>query len=453
MGRLFGTDGARGVANTELTCELAMEIGRAAAMVLTEMTQRRPQIVIGMDTRISSDMLESALTAGICSVGADAVRLGVIPTPAVAYLVQKYHADAGVVISASHNPVEYNGIKIFNGDGYKLSDALEEKIEAIVLDHSEQPPLPQGGQVGRVVPAKNAVKDYVEHLARTIHGDLDGLRIAVDCANGAASATAPLLFSRLGAECEIINAHPDGVNINNRCGSTHIDELRRFVTENACDIGVAFDGDADRCLAVDENGDVIDGDRLIAVFALALKRAGKLPKDTAVVTVMSNIGFFRFARQYGIQVATTTVGDRYVLEEMFRNGYAVGGEQSGHIIFLDHATTGDGQLTAIQLLSILRHSGRTASRLASVMECYPQVMVNVPVSEEFKSRLMEDAELRGAVRTAEESLAGDGRVLLRASGTEPLIRVMVEGREAARIQELADGIADRIREKLGKFDR
>jgi phosphoglucosamine mutase len=448
MGRLFGTDGVRGIVNTELTCELAMNIGRAAATALTEVTHRKPQIVIGKDTRISSDMLEAALVAGICSVGADAVELGVVPTPAVAYLVKKYGADAGVMISASHNPVEYNGIKIFNGEGYKLSDALEDKIERIVTD-KEVRPAQKMKHVGRVTRARDAIRDYTEHLAATLEGHLDGLRIAIDCANGSASSTAPLLFSMLGAECEIINANPDGYNINDKCGSTHIAEISRFVRENGCDVGVAFDGDADRCLAVDENGSVMDGDKLIAIFSHALKQKGLLAHDTAVVTVLSNIGFFRYAEKYGVKVATTNVGDRYVLERMRESGYVLGGEQSGHIIFLNHATTGDGQLTAVQLVSILKHTGKKASQLASIMESYPQVMVNIKADQEGKDRLGGDVEIMGAVKMAEAELAGDGRVIIRPSGTEPLIRVMIEGKSREEIDRLANNIADVIRARIG----
>lgn len=447
MSRLFGTDGVRGIANRELTCELAMQLGRAAAMVLTEATRHRPHVVIGMDTRISSEMLAAALTAGLCSVGADVVRLGVVPTPAVAYLVKKYEADAGVMISASHNPVEYNGIKIFNAEGYKLSDRLEEQIEAIVLDGAKEPPVPTGGQVGRVTAAKEAVRDYIAHVAGTVVEPLSGLRIAVDCANGSASATAPLLFARLGAECDIIHSNPDGTNINDSCGSTHIDSLRKFVTENDCDIGVAFDGDADRCLAVDETGEVLDGDKLIAIFAQEMHRTGTLPHETAVVTILSNMGFFRFAERSGIHVATTTVGDRYVLEEMRRNGYAIGGEQSGHIIFLHHATTGDGELTAVQLLAILHGSGKKASELGRVMETYPQVMVNVKVLSPSRAALLDDARVKESVEAARRELADDGRVLLRPSGTEPLIRVMVEGRDTAEIHRLADAIAHTVEER------
>lgn len=448
MGRLFGTDGVRGLANTELTCELAMKIGRAAAMVLTEVTHKRPQIVIGKDTRISSDMLEAALVAGICSVGADAVLIGVVPTPAVAFLIKKYGADAGVMISASHNPAEYNGIKVFNSDGYKLSDALEDKIEAIVLDKKEKPHLKVGAAVGRVIRQKDAVHDYVNHLTATVKGHYDGLRIAVDCANGSASATAPLLFSQLGVECEIINARPDGININANCGSTNLSHLSSFVRENACDMGVAFDGDADRCLAVDENGATIDGDKLIAILSNAMKQKDTLKNNTVVVTVLSNFGFFRFAEEYGINVATTQVGDRYVLEEMLRGGYVLGGEQSGHIILTEHSTTGDGQLTAILLLSILKHSGKKASQLAAIMDCYPQVMLNLKVTEQNKIKLDGDIEVDKAVKKAEDELGSEGRVIVRASGTEPLIRVMVEGKDKSTIDRLAEDIAEVIRKRL-----
>jgi phosphoglucosamine mutase len=449
MGRIFGTDGVRGIANTELTCELAMNLGRAAAMVLTEETHHRPQIIIGKDTRISSDMLEASMIAGICSVGADALVLGVVPTPAVAYLVRKLGADAGVMISASHNPVEYNGIKIFSGSGYKLSDTLEEKIENIVLDKAEEPPKKAGAGVGRVIKPKTAVKDYIEFLRSTIDGNFSGLRVAVDCAHGSASVIAPQLFSETDGEFEIMNAHPDGLNINSKCGSTHIDKLCQVVKDNGFDIGLAFDGDADRCLAVDEKGNIIDGDKLIAIFSASLKKHGKLKSNTAVVTVMSNFGFFRFAEKYGIDVVTTKVGDRYVLEEMVNGGYVIGGEQSGHIIFLDYATTGDGELSALQLLSILKRSGKKMSELAAVMDCYPQVMVNVGISGSGSSDVILAAQdVKDAIEFAEGELADDGRVVVRASGTEPLIRVMVEGKSAKLIDKLAHDIADAIKSHL-----
>lgn len=450
MGRLFGTDGVRGIANTELSCELAMQLGRAAAMVLTEETHHRPQIIIGKDTRISSDMLESAMAAGICSVGANALVLGVVPTPAVAFLVKKLGADAGVMISASHNPAQYNGIKIFSGSGYKLSDSLEEKIEAIVLDGAEKPPIKAGDGVGRVLKPKRAVDEYIKYLKSTTETKFTGLRIAVDCANGSASVTAPLLFEEMGGEYEILSAKPDGLNINNACGSTHIEMLSRFVKDNGCDIGVAFDGDADRCLAVDEKGELIDGDKLIAIFSASLKKRGKLKSNTAVVTVMSNLGFFKFAEKHGIDAARTKVGDRYVLEEMINGGYVIGGEQSGHIIFLDHATTGDGELSALQLLSILKRTGKKASELGSIMECYPQVMINVKLgSSDDKNIIMAAEDVADAIAKAEKKLADDGRIIVRPSGTEPLIRVMVEGKDHDEIKALAGGVADVIRAHLG----
>ncbi len=449
MGRLFGTDGARGVANTELTCETAMAIGRAAAMVLAEVGHHRPQVVIGKDTRISSDMLEAALVAGLCSVGADVTLLGVIPTPAVAYLVKEYKADAGIMISASHNPCEYNGIKIFNGEGYKLSDSLEEQIEAIVLDGAQTPPCPTGGGIGRVTRCKSAVDDYVRHLLSTTDVDLRGMRLAVDCANGSASATARKLFSALGADCVFLNDQPDGVNINENCGSTHIDQLADFVKKLKYFAGVAFDGDADRCLAVDENGNLLDGDKIIAALAVRLKEQGQLPGNTAVVTVMSNLGFFRFCEQQDIQVASTKVGDRYVLEEMVKNGYAIGGEQSGHIIFLQHATTGDGQISAIQLLSMCREKGVKMSRIGEMMERYPQVLINVKADAGQKACFNADTSLADEIAKANASLGRDGRVLVRVSGTEPLIRIMVEGKDFDDINRLAVELGETIKARLG----
>ena len=444
MGRLFGTDGARGVANTELTCEQAMAIGRAAAMVLIEVEHRRPRVVIGKDTRVSSDMLEAALVAGLCSVGADVTLLGVVPTPAVAYLVKAYETDAGIMISASHNPCEYNGIKIFNADGYKLSDELEEEIESIVLDGSRIPPCPTGGDVGRVSRCKSAVDDYVKHLLSVTDIDLRGMRIAVDCANGSASATARKLFSALGADCVFLNDQPDGTNINANCGSTHMEQLSEFVKKLKYFGGVAFDGDADRCLAVDEQGNLIDGDKLIAALAVDMKEKGELPDNVAVVTVMSNLGFFRCCEANGITPIAAKVGDRYVLEEMLKKGYAIGGEQSGHIILLQHATTGDGQMSAIKLLGLCREKGQKLSKIASVMERYPQVMINVKACAEQKAVYAENAELEQEIQRANESLGRDGRVLVRVSGTEPLIRVMVEGREFDAINRLAIDLAEKI---------
>ena len=448
MGRLFGTDGARGVANSELTCELAMKIGRAAAMVLSDEQRSRPRVLIGMDTRISSDMLESAIAAGLCSVGADVLLLGVLPTPAVAFLVQKYGYDAGIMISASHNPCEYNGIKIFKSDGYKLPDEIEEKIESIILDGTIVPDVKIGGEVGRIRHSDMPKFDYIEHLLETVDADFSGMRIALDCANGSASFTAPELFTDLGVDFEVLSAVPNGININRGCGSTHMEQLQRFVKANHFDAGFAFDGDADRLLAVDENGTVVDGDKIVAIAAASLKQRGLLKNNTAVVTVMSNLGFHEFCKRNGINVEVTTVGDRYVLENMRKNDYCIGGEQSGHVIFHDFATTGDGQLTAIQLLQILKLTGKKLSELAGEIEIFPQTMVNVRVSQIGKVRYAKDAEIKKAIASAENELGDQGRVLVRVSGTEPLIRVMVEGKNEEMIQRLADEIATVVRDRL-----
>ncbi len=448
MGRLFGTDGARGVANSELTCELAMKIGRAAAMVLTESCAHKPKVLIGMDTRASSHMLASAISAGLCSVGADVLIIDVVPTPAVAFLVKEYDYDAGVMISASHNPCEYNGIKIFQGNGYKLPDELENEIEEIILDETKVPPVVLGGDVGKISFSSKAVDDYIFHLAMTADGDFKGMKIALDCANGSASVTARALFTRLGAKCCIINETPNGTNINENCGSTHLEQLQKFVVENKCDIGFAFDGDADRLLVVDENGEVVDGDKIIAVCSKFMKENNKLKNNTAVVTVMSNMGFFKFCEKNDINCVKTKVGDRYVLEEMVKNGYAIGGEQSGHIIFLDYATTGDGQMSAIQVLNVLKSTGKKISELASEMQVYPQVLINVRVSNFGKTRLDKDEEVKLAIREASEELGDTGRVLVRVSGTEPLVRVMLEGEDYNQIKSLADSIAKVIEERL-----
>ena len=448
MGRLFGTDGARGVANSELTCELAMKIGRAAAMVLTESCAHKPKVLIGMDTRASSHMLAAAIGAGLCSVGADVLIIDVVPTPAVAFLVKEYDYDAGVMISASHNPCEYNGIKIFQGNGYKLPDELENEIEEIILDETKLPPVVLGGDVGKISFSSKAVDDYIFHLAMTSDGDFKGMKIALDCANGSASVTARALFTRLGAKCCIINETPNGTNINENCGSTHLEQLQKFVVENKCDIGFAFDGDADRLLVVDENGEVVDGDKIIAVCSKFMKENNKLKNNTAVVTVMSNMGFFKFCEKNGINCVKTKVGDRYVLEEMVKNGYVIGGEQSGHMIFLDHATTGDGQMSAIQVLNVLKSTGKKISELASEMQVYPQVLINVRVSNFGKARLDKDEEVQLAIREASEELGDTGRVLVRVSGTEPLVRVMLEGEDYNQIKSLAESIAKVIEERL-----
>lgn len=450
MGRLFGTDGARGVAITELTCETAMQIGKAAAIVLTKTTKHKPTIFIGKDTRISSDILEAALAAGICSVGANAQLLGVVPTPAVAALVEQKKADAGVMISASHNSFEFNGIKLFSSTGHKLSDEMEEEIEELILDRPEDMKIVSGAEVGKMTHYRDAQTDYIRYIMKCIKGNLTGLRIAIDCANGSASATAKRLFEGLGADVYVINSSPDGININDNCGSTHIGNLMQFVVDKKCNAGLAFDGDADRCLAVDEKGQLIDGDKLIAICAKAYKEQGKLKKNTAVVTVMSNLGFSYFAEDNGIKMQTTKVGDRYVLEKMLEGGYNLGGEQSGHIIFLDEANTGDGQLSGAKVMEILAESGKKMSELASVMEHFPQVMINVKISPRDREVWKNDSQITDLIERYEEELGESGRILVRESGTEPLIRVMLEGKDFKQINEYAIAISDKIRERTGR---
>lgn len=452
MGRLFGTDGARGIANSELTCELAMSIGRAAAYVLTKHSTVRPKVVIGKDTRVSSSMLEMALAAGMCSFGADVILVGFIPTPAVAYLIPEVGADAGVMISASHNPCEYNGIKIFDRFGYKLPDAIEEEIEAIVLDNAVIIDLPTGGDIGSIYSRHDYRDKYIEHVVSTVEDGtrLDGMKIVIDCANGSASQTAERIFTSMGAQCHMLHNRPDGVNINEHCGSTHMDGLIDYVNAHGVDLGLAFDGDSDRCLAVDEKGKLIDGDKLIAIFAKELKRLGQLNGNTAVVTVMTNIGFKKFARENDIDIAETGVGDRYVLENMLKNDYSIGGEQSGHIIFKKYATTGDGQLSGLQFAAAMARTGKKASTLASVMTSYPQVLVNVTVTNDKKELVKTDDDIKNAIKAAENQLGDNGRILVRASGTEPLIRVMIEGENIVEIDKIANRVADIIKEKAAK---
>lgn len=443
MGKLFGTDGIRGVANRELTPELAFRVGQATALVLTQELKHKAKIYIGKDTRISSDMLECALAAGISSVGAEVGLLGFMPTPAVAYLTVQHRADAGIVISASHNPMEYNGIKVFNAQGFKLSDALEEEIEKKILDDEEMPVV-LGAEIGRVYHLEDTVTEYLSYLARTIEGDLSGLRILVDCANGAASHTARQLFTSLHADCDYIYDTPNGVNINHNCGSTKMDQLRDQVVSGGFDVGIAFDGDADRCLVVDEKGSIIDGDRIMAICAGDLKSRGKLPGDAFVATVMSNLGLHAYGKKAGLKIACSTVGDRNVLELMQKEGFVLGGEQSGHVIFLEHSTTGDGQLTAIQFLSILKKSGKTVTELCSDIPQYPQVIINVKVDNSVKAMVAEDREVKLAIREVTEKLKDEGRILVRPSGTEPLLRVMVEGKDFDEVNVIAGHVADII---------
>ena len=443
MGKLFGTDGIRGVANETLDCRLAYRVGQAAAISLTKKPGVKPSVVIGKDTRISSDMLEGALIAGLTASGCNVVRLGVIPTPGVAYLTVKLHADAGVVISASHNPFEHNGIKMFSGEGFKLSDALEEEIESLILREGELP-VKTGAALGQVMDGAFTAEQYLDHLASTV-GQLPRMRVLIDCANGAASATARKLFSRFALNVDYINDTPNGVNINNHCGSTHIEMLAEKVREGGYALGLAFDGDADRCLAVDENGGLIDGDQIMAICADTLTKQGKLTGSGFVATVMSNIGLHKYCAEHGLRLLCAAVGDRNVLEMMQREGMALGGEQSGHIIFLEHMTTGDGQLAALQLLSILAQSGRKASELASAVTRYPQVLLNVRVGgNDEKKAIMESQLLGEAIRKAEAGLGGNGRVLVRASGTEPLIRVMVEAGSEQTARETAETLAHAV---------
>ncbi len=449
MGKLFGTDGIRGIANKELTAQLAFLTGQCGAYVLTKHTSKRPRILIGKDTRKSGDMLEAALTAGLCSMGAKVIPLGIIPTPAVAYLTRLYKADAGVVISASHNPCEYNGIKFFNGDGYKLSDSIEDEIEQYILGEKQISDLPTHGAVGYVSANHNAVEDYVSFACSTIDCKLDGLKIAVDCANGASYQTAFKALNKLGADVEAIHNTPDGVNINRQCGSTHMESLQAYVTSIGADVGIAFDGDADRMLAVDENGNIIDGDQVMAVCANYMKSQGKLKQNTLVATVMSNLGLFIAGEKMEINIPKTKVGDRYVLEEMLANGYNIGGEQSGHIIFLDHNTTGDGLVSALQFLSVLKKTGMKASEAASIVKVMPQVLVNARVKLENKNKYMENEQIAAACKALEDEFAGEGRVLIRPSGTEPLVRVMIEGADIDYISKKAHELADMIEKLLG----
>ncbi|MCL6592482.1 MAG: phosphoglucosamine mutase [Alicyclobacillus sp.] len=445
MGRLFGTDGVRGVANRELTPELAFRLGRAGAYVLAK-GGAGSRVVVGKDTRISSDMLEAALISGVLSTGVDALRLGVISTPGVAYLTRHLRADAGVMISASHNPVEDNGIKFFGADGFKLLDDVEEELERILADPRDTLPRPIGAGVGRVYeePAAGA---YIRFLLGTVRHRFEGLHIVLDCANGAASQVAPAVFRQLGARVTVLNDQPDGVNINVGCGSTHPHVVQRAVLAAEADLGLAFDGDADRVIAVDGSGRVIDGDFILAICAQALQARGELAENTVVATVMSNLGFIKAMQGLGIQVETTSVGDRYVMEAMRRGGYVLGGEQSGHIIFLRHTTTGDGVLTALQLVDTVIASGQTLGQLSQVMTRYPQLLENVRVQDKHAWR--KNARIQAALASAQARLGDNGRVLVRESGTEPLVRVMAEGPDERVLQVCVREIVQAVRAELG----
>lgn len=446
MSRMFGTDGVRGVANKELTVELALKLGKAGAYVLAKNADHKPVILVGCDTRISGDMLANALMAGICSVGADAVFLGILPTPAVAYLTRTGKADAGVVISASHNPVEFNGIKFFDGDGFKLPDSVEDEIEALIESDCKSVELPIGPSVGRVTYDLDAYKEYVKYAVSTSNLDLSGMKVVIDCAEGASYKTSVETLTELHADLVAIHNNPDGTNINAACGSTHLEDLMARVKAEKADLGLAFDGDADRLLAVDNNGDAVNGDEIMAVIGNYMKDKGTLKKDTIVATVMSNLGMFIMGEQKGINIEKTKVGDRYVLERMKEMGANLGGEQSGHIIFLDENTTGDGLLSALHLLKVVKETGKPLSELRKVMEVLPQALVNAKVPADKKNAYTEYPEIVEAIKKVEDECNGAGRVLIRPSGTEPLVRVMIEGKD----QELIDLRAKELAELIEK---
>ena len=449
MGRLFGTDGVRGVANSELTPELAFNLGKAGAAVLSQ-GNKRPVIVIGKDTRLSGDMLENALAAGILAVGGNVIKVGVIPTPAVAYLTRYYRADAGIVISASHNPFEYNGIKFFNGQGYKLDDSIEEKIEDIIMRGIDANAHVTGDQIGRCLEAEESATElYCNSLLETIDISLEGMKIVLDCANGAAFEIAPKVYRKLGADVTVIGDEPNGININEAIGSTHPEKLQREVISCQADLGLAYDGDADRLIVVDEKGNVIDGDRTICICAKMLKDTGELGVNKVTTTVMSNLGFHKYVKEViGADVEVTGVGDRYVLESMLKTGSVIGGEQSGHIIFKNYTTTGDGTLSSLQFVKALVASGKKASELSEEIELFPQVLVNARVHNDNKKIFMNDEEVKQKIADVEAEIGEDGRVLIRPSGTEPLVRVMIEGKDTEVINELAEDLASLISRKF-----
>ncbi|MFE4580741.1 phosphoglucosamine mutase [Streptomyces chartreusis] len=452
MGRLFGTDGVRGVANADLTAEMALGLSVAAAHVLAEagtFEGHRPTAVVGRDPRASGEFLEAAVVAGLASAGVDVLRVGVLPTPAVAHLTGSLGADLGVMLSASHNAMPDNGIKFFARGGHKLADDLEDRIEAVYESHRHGEPWerPTGSGVGRVRSYDAGFGEYVTHLLNVLPNRLEGLKVVLDEAHGAAAGVSPEAFTRAGAEIVTIGAEPDGLNINDGCGSTHMEKLKAAVIEHGADLGIAHDGDADRCLAVDHTGEEVDGDQILAVLALAMRERSELRSETVVATVMSNLGFKLAMEREGIALVQTAVGDRYVLEEMKERGFALGGEQSGHVIILDHATTGDGTLTGLLLAARIAQTGRTLKDLASVMERLPQVLINVPDVD--KSRVKTSAELASAVTEAERELGATGRVLLRSSGTEPLVRVMVEAADIDQARSVAGRLADAVKSALG----
>jgi phosphoglucosamine mutase len=449
MNRLFGTDGVRGIANAELTPELAFNLGKAGAYILSK-DRINPKVIIGKDTRISGDMLESALSAGIMAMGGDVIQVGVLPTPAIACLVRDMGADAGVMISASHNPFEYNGIKFFNRDGFKLDDDIEDAIEDIIVRDIDVNSHITGKRLGRCLKEEHEAQQiYINHLRETFDGTLAGYKVVLDCANGAAYPVAPQVYKDLGAEVILIGDQPDGTNINSNCGSTHPARLQETVLREKADIGLAFDGDADRLIGVDEKGRIIDGDKLLCICANMMKQQDKLPNNLVTATVMSNAGFLNYIRSIGCDIEITGVGDRYVLESMQLTGCMLGGEQSGHIIFLNHSTTGDGTLSSLQVMQAIRLSGKKPSELADEITIYPQILVNAPVKTENKNKYLKDKEIAVEIRTIEEMMNGNGRVLIRPSGTEPLVRVMLEGEDLEQMTTMAKKLASLITLKLG----
>lgn len=447
MGKYFGTDGVRGVANRELTPELAFQIGRCGGYVLTKSVER-PKVLIGRDTRISGHMLEGALVAGLLSIGVEVMRLGVISTPGVAYLTKALGAQAGIMISASHNPVQDNGIKFFGPDGFKLSDEQEAEIEALIDNGEDMLPRPIGAGLGQVNDYFEGGQKYLQYLKQTIdEEDFSGMKIALDCAHGATSSLATYLFADLDADVVTMGASPNGLNINEGVGSTHPEALAAFVKEKGADVGLAFDGDGDRLIAVDENGNIVDGDQIMYICAKYLKETGRLKHQTVVSTVMSNLGFYKALEAQGIKSVQTAVGDRYVVEEMKKNGYNLGGEQSGHIIFLDYNTTGDGMLTALQLVNIMKIKGKPLSELAGEMKKYPQLLVNVRVAD--KEKAMENEQVKKVIQEVEAEMNGNGRVLVRPSGTEPLVRIMAEAPTEEACRAYVERIADVVRREMG----
>ena len=450
MGVLFGTDGVRGIANVDLTPELAYNLGRAGATVLGHL-HKQPAIVIGKDTRLSGDMLENALTAGILSMGGNVIKIGVTPTPAIARLVRVYDAQAGVVISASHNPYRDNGIKFFNGDGYKLSDEIEEEIESYALGEKSFPQeKPEGANLGKEIDlSREAELLYIEYLLSTVDYILEGKTVVLDCANGASYKVAPKVYERLGARVITVGDSPNGVNINDKIGSTNPELLQKTVVKEKADIGLAYDGDADRLIVVDEKGNVIDGDRTICICAKMLKDAGELGVNKVTTTVMSNLGFHKYVKEViEADIEVTGVGDRYVLESMLKTGSVIGGEQSGHIIFKNYTTTGDGTLSSLQFVKALVTSGKKASELSEEIELFPQVLVNARVHNDNKKIFMNDEEVKQKIADVEAEIGEDGRVLIRPSGTEPLVRVMIEGKDTEVINELAEDLAALISRKF-----